>query len=83
MIPQEMHMWCIALKTENTNTLQDTKRQINQSIQDAVLKVTIKTKKQKQKTNKKRKNPSHQIHNINIIIHNPVRLVINQTDGPG
>ena len=36
-------MWCITLKTENTNTLQDTKRQINQSIQDAVLKVTIKS----------------------------------------
>ena len=34
-------MWCITLKTENTNTLQDTKT-INQSIQGAVLKVTIK-----------------------------------------
>ena len=42
IIPQEIHMWCITLKTESTSTLQDTKRQINQSIQDAVLKVTIK-----------------------------------------
>ena len=46
IIPQEINMWCMTLKTENTSTLQDTntfsKRQINQTIQDAVLKVTIK-----------------------------------------
>ena len=40
ILPQEIHIWYITLKTENRDTLQDTKRQLNRSIQDAVLKVT-------------------------------------------
>ena len=28
IIPQEIHMWCMTLKTESTSTLQDTKKSL-------------------------------------------------------